>query len=246
MSSEIPSLPPLEAAQPAMPAQASASAWRRPSAVIAVVALALLGWHPGSDQEMFSIDELTRAFSLDHISKGGARFDYEKAKWFNQRYIQAADNATLARHIRPLAEAHGYRTDLAFLEQVAALMKERVTFLPDFVEQGYYLFGPVRLYDDEMIRKKWNPALRPGFEALTGVIQQAPDFESTALEEHVKQFIHEQGLKPGEVLPLLRLALAGTMKGPAVFEMAVVLGREETVQRLKNALEYFNAAIPAE
>ena len=205
--------------------------------------LALLGWHPGGDQEIFSLNELMQAFSLEHISKGGARFDYEKAKWFNQRYIQTAADTALAAMIRPLAEARGYRSDEAFLVKVAALMKERVTFLPDFVEQGYYLFEPATTYDDEAIRKKWNSGLQPAFEALIALLEHAPAWEAVALEESVKHWIQEQALKPGEILPLLRLALAGTMKGPAVFEMAVLLGKKDSVQRLAAALEHFNRTL---
>jgi len=206
--------------------------------------LALLGWHPGGDQEIFTMEELIQAFYVEHISKSGARFDYEKAKWFNQRYIQTLDNAVLAEHIRPLAESRSYRADLPFLTEVAALMKERVTFLPDFTDQGYYLFGPVKLYDEEMIQKKWNPAFQTTLEALAGIILQAQPFEAPALEDQVKQFIAAEGLKPGEILPLLRLALAGTMKGPAVFDMAVVLGREETARRLRESPGYFNRIMP--
>lgn len=195
--------------------------------------LALMGWHPGGDQEMFSLEELIQAFSVDQISKSGARFDYEKAKWFNQKYIQAADNAVLASYIRPLAEREGYVVADTYLEQVAALMKERVTFLPDFVKTGYYLFEPVREYDRETFQKKWTPSIAEVFNDLTGMVATFDPFTGAELEEAVKQFIQEKGLKPGEVLPLLRIALAGTMKGPAVFDMAVALGREETVRRLQ-------------
>ena len=195
--------------------------------------LALLGWHPGGDQEMFSLDELIGAFSIDHISKGGARFDYEKAKWFNQKYIQAADNALLASYIEPLAKQKGYDVTKEYLEQVAALMKERATFLPDFVETGYYLFEAVREYDRETLQKKWTPAVAEVFGELTEMVGTFDPFNATALEEAVKHFIVEKGLKPGDMLPLLRIALAGTMKGPAVFDMAVALGREETVRRLQ-------------
>lgn len=205
--------------------------------------LALLGWHPGGDQEMFSLDELVQAFSIEHIGKSGARFDFEKAKWFNQKYIQASDNAELARLIRPYAEAKGYRTDEAYLSQAAALMKERVTFLPDFTGQGAYLFEPVRDYDFETIQKKWNPAQQPVFESLVATVEQTDDFAAPALEERVKQFIQEKHLKPGDVLPLLRLALAGTMKGPAVFDMAALLGKTETLNRLRTAVEVFNQAV---
>ncbi|MEQ1745445.1 MAG: glutamate--tRNA ligase [Saprospiraceae bacterium] len=201
--------------------------------------LALLGWHPGGDQEMFSMDELVQAFSVEHIGKSGARFDYEKAKWFNQRYIQATDNAALADMIRPMAEAKGYRTDSQFLADVAGLMKERVTFLPDFVEQGYYLFEPVRTYDNEMLQKRWNPALQPAFEAVIEQFGSESPFEAVHLEPAMKRFMADSGIKPGDILPLLRLALAGTMKGPGVFEMAAVFGKEETVRRLSAALAHF-------
>lgn len=195
--------------------------------------LALLGWHPGGDQEIFSLSEMVQMFSIEHISKGGARFDYEKAKWFNQQYLKATNNAVLAQKIRPLAEAKGYHVSDDYLEKVAVLMKERVTFLPDFVEQGYYLFEPVHTYDRETLQKKWTPALKPAFEELTLTFENSPTFEGAELESAVKQFMADKGLKPGDVLPLLRIALAGTMKGPAVFDMAAALGKAETLQRLQ-------------
>jgi len=195
--------------------------------------LALLGWHPGDDQEMFSLAELVQNFSIEHINKSGARFDYEKAKWFNQKYIQGTDNITLAGYIRPLVETKGYSVTDAFLQQVVALMKERVSFLPDFVEQGYYLFEPVRDYDRDTLQKKWNPALGPLFEEMADLIGNFETLDATEMETAVKQFIADKGLKLGEVLPLLRIALAGTMKGPAVFDMVTVLGKKETTQRLR-------------
>jgi glutamyl-tRNA synthetase len=195
--------------------------------------LALLGWHPGGDQEIFSIEDLTKAFSLDQISKGGARFDYEKAKWFNEQYIKASDNVALATHIKPLAEAKNYRSDDNFLQMVTKLMKERVTFLSDFVEQGYYFFEPIREYDQETLEKKWSPAIGLIFAELSDKIGQVANFDANSIEDALKQFVVEKGLKPGDVLPLLRVALAGTMKGPAVFDMAELLGRAETGLRLE-------------
>ena len=205
--------------------------------------IALLGWHPGGDQEMFTLEELTAAFSMDHISKGGARFDYDKAKWFNQKYIQAMSDEALVEHIRPLAKAKGYVVSDSYLATVAGLMKERVTFLPDFVEQGYYLFESVKDYDNDTLQKKWKSELTPVFEKLMEHVQLISSFEATEVESSVKDFVQEQGLKPGDVLPLLRIALAGTMKGPAVFDMAAALGREETVQRLRTAVHHFNQTI---
>ena len=210
-----------------------------PAAVINF--LALLGWHPGGDQEFFALEELVQAFSLEHISKGGARFDYEKAKWFNQKYIQMLENSALVAYIRPLAAQKGYAVSDEYLAQVAGLMKERVTFLTDFVEMGYYLFESVRDYDRETIAKKWKPEWTPIFEKLIEFVGTFAPFSSQELEAAVKQFIVDQGLKPGDLLPLLRVALAGTMKGPAIFDMAVALGRNETQNRLRAALSVFNS-----
>ncbi|MEO6036794.1 MAG: glutamate--tRNA ligase [Saprospiraceae bacterium] len=211
-----------------------------PAAVINF--LALLGWHPGGDQEIFTLDALVEAFSLAHISKGGARFDYEKAKWFNQKYIQMLDNSALAAYIRPLAVRKNYLVSDEYLIQVAGLMKERVTFLTDFVEMGYYLFEPVRDYDRETITKKWKPEWTPLFEQLINFVAAYTPFDAPGLEAAVKQFLTDQGAKPGDLLPLLRVALAGTMKGPAIFDMAVALGQTETKRRLQAALAVFNAS----
>lgn len=195
--------------------------------------LALLGWHPGGDQDVFSIEELIQLFSIEHIGKSGARFDYEKAKSFNQKYIHAMDNVALAAHVRPLADAKGYQVSDEFLAKAVGLMKERVTFLTDFVETGYYLFEPVRAYDEDTLQKRWNAEIAAVFAELTDKVATFDLFKALDLEEMVKAFIQEKGLKPGDILPLLRIALVGTMKGPAVFETAEVLGRDETVLRLK-------------
>ena len=195
--------------------------------------LALLGWHPGGDDDVFSLEDLIRLFSIEHIGKSGARFDYEKAKSFNQKYIHAMDDSVLAARIRPLVEAKGYQISDGFLLKAIALMKERVTFLSDFVEIGYYLFEPVRTYDEETLQKRWNGDIAAVFGELTEKMATFDFFKAPELEETVKFFIQFKGLKPGDVLPLLRIALVGTMKGPAVFETAEVLGQTETVNRLR-------------
>ena len=118
-----------------------------------------------------------------------------------------------------------------------------MTFLPDFTEQGSYLFEPVRDYDFATIQQKWNPAQRPVLEELIGVLENTADFSAPAAEAAVKQFIQSRSLKPGEILPLLRLALAGTMKGPAVFDMAALLGKAETADRLRKALNVFDQTV---
>lgn len=200
--------------------------------------LALLGWHPGDDQEMFTMDELVASFSIEAIGKSGARFDFEKAKWFNQKYIQSMDNAALAQRVRPIAAAKGYQVSDDYLEQAVGLMKERATVLPDFVETGYYLFEPVREYDRETAQKKWQANLTPFFAELTEILVTFEPFASLNLEEAAKNLMQTHGLKPGDVMPLLRIALVGTMKGPGVFDTVAVLGREEAIQRINSFLQY--------
>ncbi|MFN0213364.1 MAG: glutamate--tRNA ligase [Saprospiraceae bacterium] len=199
--------------------------------------LALLGWHPGGDEDVFSLQELIKLFSIEHIGKSGARFDYEKAKSYNQKYIHAMDDLALAAHVRPLAEAKGYQVSDVFLAKAISLIKDRVTFLTDFVETGYYLFEPVRNYDEETLQKRWNGDIAAVFAELTKKLATFDLDNALELEESVKTFIQEKGLKPGDILPLLRIALVGTMKGPAVFETMVVMGREETVSRLKRLID---------
>jgi glutamyl-tRNA synthetase len=200
--------------------------------------LALLGWHPGNDQEIFSMDALIEAFTIENIGKSGARFDFEKAKWFNQKYIQALDNDALAARIRPLVEAKGYQTNDEYLARAAGLMKERATVLPDFVETGYYLFEPVKSYETDAVQKKWNAAMGPFMTELIQILNTFDPFLAEPLEDMLKKIMQEKGLKPGDVMPLLRIGLVGSMKGPGVFDTAVVLGRNETVQRLQAFLQY--------
>lgn len=195
--------------------------------------LAFLGWNPGTEQEIFSMDELIRAFSIEKIGKGGARFDIEKAKWFNQQYIMAGENEELARIIRPLIEAHGHQPSDAYLAGFCGLMKERVILYPDFWEAGYYFFEPVRTYDDKSLRKKWKPEHLPQFRELIRRLEGITDYGAEAVKAGVTAFMEDQGLKFGDVAPILRIALAGTMQGPAVFDMMALLGREEVSKRLE-------------
>lgn len=207
--------------------------------------LALLGWHPSDDQELFSLEALVENFDLGQVSKSGARFNFEKAKWFNQQYIHLADNNRLLELVRPLVAKAGYTVCDAYVEQVIGLMKDRAVVLPDFVEGGYYFYEGVRDYDWETVAKKWNPSVEEAVQAVQLFLQGQQIFTGPELEAAVKNFISEKGYKMGDVLPMLRLALAGTMKGPAVFEMASVLGKEETVSRIQKAIAAFNVGKPA-
>ncbi len=212
-----------------------------PAAVINF--LALLGWNPGTEQEIFSMDDLIAAFSLEKIGKSGARFDFDKAKWFNEQYIKAKDNTVLATLLLPLAEARAYPTDRAFLEQFCGLMKERVTFYQDFFEEGYYFFERVRDYDLATIQKKWKPERRAAMDVLLSDLRQLPDFTYEGIKKAVEAFMESAQLKFGDVLPILRIAVSGTMKGPAIFEMMELLGKEEILTRLSMAYDAFDQAV---
>ena len=206
--------------------------------------MAFMGWNPGTEQELFGMEEMIQAFSIDKVGKSGARFDFDKARWFNQQYIHAASDAALAEMVRPIVEVNGYSPDAAYLEAFCRLMKERVTLLPEFWEKGAYFFTGVQHYDEAAIQKKWNPERRPVFQALIAALEKLPSAtwqgEPDNLKQAVEHFMQEQGLKPGDVLPMLRIALAGTMQGPAVFDMMLMLGRDETAGRIKHALNVFD------
>ncbi len=204
--------------------------------------LAFLGWNPGTEQEIFSMDELIAAFSLDKIGKGGARFDYDKALWFNQQWIQQSDDAYLAEWVRPILKQHGHQPEASWLERFCRLFKERVSLYPDFWEQGYYLLEPVRAYDQKTLRKKWKPERLPLFLELAGELEQQEPFEAASIEQTVKAFAERHELKAGEVFPILRIALTGTTRGPGIFDIMELLGKEEAVQRLKTALPAFGRA----
>ncbi len=202
--------------------------------------LALLGWNPGTEQEIFTMDELIDQFDIAKISKAGARFDYEKAKWFNQKYLSAMPNEQLAELLKPMAEAENYRSDLPFLAKVAGAMKERAVFLPDLIRDGKFFFEQIEEFDREMLTKKWNPIIAGIFDDFSEKLSGINPFSAQPLEEFAKNLLAEAGLKPGDLFPLFRAALAGNMKGPGVFETMEVLGGAETRARLARAVAVFS------
>jgi glutamyl-tRNA synthetase len=205
--------------------------------------LALLGWNDGTEQEIFSMDELVEKFSLDRINKAGARFDYEKAKWFNQQYMMHTPNSVLAAQLYPLSKNKGYNVSEAVLTRFAGIMKERVLFFNEFLEKGYYFFEDIKTYDNDNIKKRWKPENRAKFEDLSKTISTLDFTDPLSMEHAVKEWINANGLKMGDVLPMLRIALAGTMQGPAVFDMASLLGEKEVTKRLAMAYDYFDKTV---
>lgn len=202
--------------------------------------LAMLGWHPGGDREVFSPAELIEAFSLDRVGKSGARFDPEKAKWINQQHIKMMDGESLAGLLQPTLNLHGVVADKTYVAAVCELMKERAVFIPDLYEQGTYFFKDPETGDETIIRKKWKKEKSKIFESLADLLENTNNFTVENLENTVKQFMAENQISTGEVMPVLRLAMAGGLQGPPVFNMMHVLGKNISVNRLRNAIKKFN------
>lgn len=202
--------------------------------------LALLGWNPGDDREMFTLDELVESFSLAKVGKSGARFDYDKARWFNQQYILASTPADLLPRVKPFFAAAGVTTTDDYLLRVIELLRERVTTYPDFVDQSDYFFGPIITWDEKIIRKKWKPELRPRFEELAGQLSQTKSWIAADLKATVVAFMEKYEMGFGAVLPILRVAMSGSTKGPDAFAMMEVLGRERVTTRLAEGYDRFD------
>ncbi|MBP7822065.1 MAG: glutamate--tRNA ligase [Saprospiraceae bacterium] len=205
--------------------------------------LALLGWHSGDDKEIFSKDEMSESFSLERITKSGARFDYEKAKWFNHHYIMSATDEHLAELVLPLLQEKGHSPNEAYLKRFCHLMKERVTLLPEFWEKGYYFFTEITSFDDENIKKRWNKDKQPYVDTVISFIENNFIASEKEMETAFKEHLNEKNIKAGEILPILRLSLAGTMQGPGVFDMIVTFGKEFSINRIKKSVEYFNTIL---
>jgi len=199
--------------------------------------LAFLGWNPGTEQEIFDIKDLIQAFSLEKIVKSGARFDIDKARWFNQQYIIAKENGAIAEKIAPLLKQAGYNyPDDAFLTTFIELMKERVESYNAFVTTGYYFFEKPKIVDEKTARKKWKPENEVHFNSLRNRLESSPDFSADAVQKIVKDYIAENELSFGAILPILRIAISGTMKGPDIFGMISLLGKEESLTRLQEGI----------
>lgn len=191
--------------------------------------LALLGWNPGTTQEIFTLEELVEAFSLERVSKAGAKFDPEKTKWFQQQYLRSLPNSELAQQLREITELK--QSDLE-LELICSLMKERATFAQDILTDGAYLFERPTSFDADTIRKKWKSETTGYINEWKALIVELSDFTSTNIEQTFKSFLSEKQLGIGAVLLPYRLVLTGVGAGPGMFEISEFLGKEEVLARI--------------
>lgn len=198
--------------------------------------LALLGWNPGNDQEILSMDELIHLFSLEKCSKSGAKFDYEKGKWFNHKYIQQKDNAEIAALFMPVLETHGIKTDTEYVMRVVALVKERVNFIKELWGQSVFFFNAPVAYDEKNVKKRWKEDSAQRLTELMAVLQDIDDFSSENTETIVKSWIENNGYHLGNIMNAFRLCVVGESKGPHMFDITELLGKEETIRRIQKAI----------
>ena len=206
-----------------------------PEAVVNM--LALLGWNPGTEQELFSLQELITAFDLSRVNKAGARFDPEKTKWFQQQYLQLTDAATLTKAFQEVLAEKGITPTDVFVTTVVNLLKERAVFITDLWDAGHFFFQAPSTFDPKAVKKGWKEDTSQIMKNLITIIDAVTPFEVSSLQDAVKGWITSQELGFGKVMQPLRLSLVGAMQGPDVFEIAVLLGKEETVARIQKAIE---------
>jgi glutamyl-tRNA synthetase len=204
--------------------------------------LAMLGWNDGTDNELFSLDELVEKFSIDRVSKAGAKFDFEKAKWYNAEWIKKLKAESLKDKVIAVFADKGITvTDDDYLLKVIDAVKERCVLLGDFYQQASYFFEVPAEYDINSVKPKWNEAKNEFFDVLMSRYADVQIWETAEIENIFKALMEEKGLKAGDVMLPFRIMLVGGKFGPHVFDIAALLGKDETILRVEKALVVFNS-----
>ena len=200
--------------------------------------LALLGWHGSGDKEMYTMDELIQDFSLDRVSKAGAKFDYEKGKWFNHQYLQMRSNEDIARDFMPVLAAHGHADEAPDkVAQVAGLMKDRVNFVPELWEQAAFFFEAPEEYDEKSLKKRWKEESPRQMQELLELLEGQADWSAEALDALVMPWIESKGYGVGLVMNAFRICLVGAARGPHIWDITGILGKEESLKRVRTAIK---------
>lgn len=199
--------------------------------------LALLGWNPGTEQEIFSLDELVQAFSIERVGKSGSKFDPEKAKWFNHHYLSSMNDQAIAGLLTDLLKEKEITASQATINAVCPLIKDRAVLIPDLWEQSYYFFVAPESYEDKIVQKFWKPEIPDILKRVSDSINGIDDFTIDNIDLSIKAFIQENGLGMGQVMNTLRLVLVGGSFGPGVAAIISVLGKKETQNRIEKALK---------
>ena len=202
--------------------------------------LALLGWNPGDDTEIMSMEELIEKFSFDHCSRSGAKFAYDKGRWFNHEYLQKISDAELAELFKPVLKAHGVNPDDFsddYIARAVGLVKGRINFVADLWEQSRFFFAAPTEYAEKDIKKRWKEETPAILTALVGVLRELPDFSAAAAEPVVLDWVARNEYHLGNVMNAFRLTLVGECKGPHIFDITELIGRDETIARIERGIE---------
>ena len=199
--------------------------------------LALLGWNPGTEQELFTLDELVQAFDIHKCSKAGARFDYQKGIWFNHEYMLKKSNEEVANLFAPIVANNGVDESMERITKVVAMMKDRVNFVKELWPLCSFFFIAPTEYDEKTVKKRWKADSAKVMGKLADVLEGIDDFSVKGQEPVVMKWIEEKGYKLGDVMNAFRLTLVGIGKGPGMFDISAFLGKEETLKRMRKAIE---------
>ncbi|MBM1105228.1 glutamate--tRNA ligase [Aurantibacter crassamenti] len=200
--------------------------------------LALLGWNPGTEQEIFNLEELIETFDLKRVNKSGARFDPDKTKWYNQHYLQSKSDKELAQLYLPiLANKTITQPDIAQIEKIVSLIKERASFITDFWELSDYFFNSPENYAEKAVKKQWKEDTPQLMQTVSALINDVETFSSDQIETVIKNWITEQELSFGKIMAPLRLIIVGDMKGPHIFDIIEMIGKQESIDRIKKAIK---------
>lgn len=206
-----------------------------PEAVINI--LALLGWNSGTEQEIFTIEELIDIFTIERISKSGAKFDLEKAKWFNHQYLQLMPNNKIADEYLKILKARGIEVSFDFAEKVVGLVKERCSFAQEIWDQSSFFFHKPETYDEKIIKKRWKEDTPQRLREIADILNSITDFSVETADQAVHSYIEKNELNMGQIMNCLRLSIVGEGKGPNLFEIICLIGKEETLERINTAIE---------
>ena len=202
--------------------------------------LALLGWNPGDDSEIMSIDELISRFDLSHCSKSGAKFDYEKGKWFNHKYLQEISDERLAEMFKPVMREHGVNPDDfsdEYIARAVGMVKGRINFVRDLWDHARFFFVAPESYDEKAVKKRWSEQMPEIMNELIGVLADLPSWKSADAEAVVLKWIADKGYHLGNVMNAFRLTVVGECKGPHMFDITELMGPEETIRRISRGID---------
>jgi glutamyl-tRNA synthetase len=199
--------------------------------------LAFLGWNPGTEQELFSLEDLIVAFDLSRVSKSGAKFSPDKASWFNQQYMQTKKDAELTDLYSSILAKRGINKDKDFVLKVVSLIKERAIFVKDFWELSDFFFEAPIAFEPKAAKKNWKEDTSELMALLIPTISNIIDFSSENIEKEVKEWITSKEINFGKIMQPLRLCLVGKLAGPHIFDIIGMIGKKETISRIKNAID---------